>query len=70
MMTTIYVALLNEGVDVWRPVDAVPTGQNAYRILGEVPALEEWEFPPGSTVRCESKVLSGGETRLIAVASV
>ena len=66
---TIYVALLDEGVNVWRPVAAeqLPTG-NFRILLGEVnPEIERWEFPPGSVVRCESRKLSEGVT-LVAVA--
>ena len=65
-MTTIYMPLLNEGVDVWRPVNATHVGSDQYRIDDETPSEEEWAFAPGSIVRCEMKTLSGGE-RLTAV---
>ena len=68
-MLTVYVKLLNEGTVVFRPAQAERIGQNAVKLLpvadynqGE----EEWEFPPGSTVRCESRVLEG-ERNLVAV---
>lgn len=67
-MTTIYVALKDEGVDVWRPVEAVSEGERVYRLAGAAaPADETWEFPPGSRVRCEWRDLSEGRA-LVAVA--
>jgi hypothetical protein len=65
---TIYVALLDEGVDVWRPVEAQREG-NFYRIVGSVPEPEKWAFDPGSLVRCEQRELSEGPT-LVAVEAV
>jgi hypothetical protein len=64
MSEQIYVALLDEGVHVWRPVQA-------YRIQGSVYIIERsddydasaetWEFPPGSTVICEHRQTSAGD---------
>jgi hypothetical protein len=65
---TIYVALLDEGVDVWRPVEAQREG-NFYRIFGSVPETEKWAFAPGSLVRCEQRELSEGP-ELVAVEAV
>jgi hypothetical protein len=60
-METIYVALADEAVDVWRPVEAVSEGGSIYRI-GDPAARphEAWEFPPGSRVRCERRDLGEG----------
>ena len=67
-MTTIYVALKDEAVDVWRPVEAASEGGSIYRIAdGAEPADETWEFSPGSRVRCEWRELSDGRA-LVAVA--
>ena len=66
---TIYVELLDEGVDVWRPVDAEPLGDGRYRLLGAPdydPEIETWVFPPGTVVQCEARYLSGGPA-LVAV---
>lgn len=66
-MTTIYVALMDEGVDVWRPVEAVSEGESIYRLADDAaPADEAWEFSPGSHVRCEWRELSDGVV-LVAV---
>jgi hypothetical protein len=65
---TIYMRLLDEGVDVWRPVQAEPRSDGSYVVLGPVPADEEWEFAPRTIVRCEPKMLTEGKT-LVAVAN-
>lgn len=52
--TTIYVALLDEGVYCWRPVRAVKLGEGIFRISEQaIPEEEVWEFRPGEIVRCE-----------------
>jgi len=50
----IYVALLDEGTDCWRPVQAVQIRQGVFRIIEQViPEDELWEFRPGDTVSCD-----------------
>lgn len=67
---TVYVALLDEGVDVWRPVPAAHIGDDVYRLSADpVPEEEQWAFEPGTVVRCEWRLLSDGET-LVAVERV
>lgn len=56
---TVYVRLLDEGTDAWRPTAAVELGKNEFLLLGPVPSGEFWEFPPGSSVCVEWKTLSG-----------
>ncbi len=58
MSEVIYVALLDEGVPVWRPVPARLVEDSTFMI--ERPTdydadVETWEFPPGSTVICERR---------------
>lgn len=62
-LTQIYVRLLDEGVDVWRPVDAECIGQGRYVITSEAPdpETEVWEFNPGEEVLCRTRALSEGE---------
>jgi hypothetical protein len=67
-MATIFMLLLDEGVEVWRPVDAVLQADGNYCICGIVPDDECWAFPPGAIVRCELRVFSGGEKGLVAMA--
>jgi len=69
MTERIYIPLLNEGVDVWRPVDAQKIGPDIYFIpTDNDPAAqaETWAFPPGSTVVCQPRKTADG-TILAAV---
>ena len=63
----VYVALLDEGVDVWRPAVAEPLGDGVYRLAGPVPDTETWQFAPGSVVRCEQRTFEDGNSVLVAV---
>ena len=69
VVETIYVYLLDEGTDVWRPVEAEQIAGDRYRITGTNldPDDERWQFQTGDIVRCERRKLSGGEC-LVAVA--
>ena len=51
----IYVRLLGECVDVWRPVRAIPIEGNVYRILEQTYDRDQegWEFEPGEAVECQ-----------------
>ncbi|MDD4890992.1 MAG: hypothetical protein PHU85_13810 [Phycisphaerae bacterium] len=65
---TIYIPLRNEGVPVWRPTLGVDLGGDVYRVLPTEhcdPGDEEWEFLPGSVVRCQREI-NAGELLLIA----
>ena len=66
----VYVALLNEAVECWRPVEAQHVEADEYVLSGSVPAGELWEFQPGATVRCREKIFQDGGTGLIAFARV
>lgn len=64
----IHVRLLNEGTEVLRPTKGVLLGSDVAQILATSdydPAIEEWEFPPGSKVKCMSEV-RGGRKLLVA----
>lgn len=67
-MRTIYMPLLDEGTDVWRPVDAAPVEGQIYRVEGKIPLDEVWAFPPGSIVVCEQRELASGESGMTAIA--
>lgn len=69
---TIYIRLLNEGTDVWRPVSATKIDNNIYRIeMTDQHEFEEenWEFEPNTLVYCEKKVLMDKEC-LIALNTI
>lgn len=63
----IFVELLDEDVDVWRPVMATIEGAGTFRLPTERLADETWAFAPGALVRCEARLLEGTE-QLVAVA--
>jgi hypothetical protein len=68
---TIYVALEDEGVAVWRPVAAAWVAGDLYRILSansDHPE-ETWEFDRGDLVRCADRTLSSACVK-VAVARV
>ena len=71
MLTTIYVRLTNEVINVWRPVLAEDIGSASYRLTLDqaVPQDEVWEFLPGQGVKVEKRELSEGEV-LVAVEEV
>lgn len=64
---TVYVRLLDEGVGVWRPVEAART-ETGFEILAtdHDPDAETWEFVPGQVVHVESRSI-GGQSVLAAV---
>ena len=50
---TIYVKLEDEGIDVWKPVNAEVLDKGRFRILGVeggIPESEIWEFQPDQLV--------------------
>lgn len=58
----IFVSVLDEGVDVWRPVLATPVSDSIYRIC-EQPYdrnAETWALEPGALVTCELVGMDGG----------
>jgi hypothetical protein len=69
-LATVYVTLRDEGVDVWRPVQAEHAGGDLYRLTGEPPDDEVLAFAVGDVVHCQLRTLSGdgvrGEPVLVA----
>jgi hypothetical protein len=68
-MITVYVKLLDEGTDVWRPTQAEPFGGMIAKLLPTPdydPQDEHWEFPPKSFVKYESRIL-GGKRAFVAI---
>ena len=69
-LINIYVALLDEGVAVWRPVKAKRIRNNIYQVAeAEIPEDENWEFGPGSVVHCKQKTFADGIVGLVAYKS-
>ncbi len=68
MVTKIYVALTDEGVDCWRPIDAERLQENIFRIIGTPPPDEQWQFSCGEVVRCENRRFDGSDAlELVAI---
>ena len=68
----VYVQLLREGTDTWRPTLGERLGPATYRLLPTPnydPDDEVWEFLPGTLVECEERTLSAGRV-LVAVRRV
>ncbi len=61
-MQQIYVRLLDEGTEVFRPAEAEPLPDGCFKLLpteGYDPEDEKWEFPPGSIVRAHQQKRDG-----------
>lgn len=59
----VFVRLLHEGTYVLRPTLATACGDMRFRLIRPDdydPDDEQWEFPPGSMVKCRVEALSGG----------
>ncbi|PXW87826.1 hypothetical protein C8R34_10974 [Nitrosomonas sp. Nm84] len=62
MNIILYVRLLNEGVEVFRPVSATQVAPNVFVLDGADsydPEDEEWEFPPGSRISTVERMMEG-----------
>lgn len=62
----IYVALLDEGVDVWRPIEAQHLHDNVYLIVSQPydRGIERWQFEPGDRVR--TQIVASSDGRVLA----
>ena len=70
MIVTIWIPLLDENVDVWRPVQAQVLASGGYQIVSQKDDDDEhWAFATGRVVECEER-FSEGETCLFAVSLV
>ena len=66
MTITIYIRLLDESVDCWRPTSADQHGE-VFVVLGPTPDDEHWEFQPGARVLCRKQTFEGDDhERLVA----
>ena len=62
----IHIALLGEGVDVWRSVQAEHLHGDVYRVLSQAydRSTESWQFEPGDDVLCE--MIESSDGRILA----
>ena len=65
----IYVALLDEGVDVWRPVEAEHLHRDVYLIVSQPydRETEAWQFEPGDRVR--TQLIDSSDGQILAAIS-
>lgn len=67
--TQVHVRLLDEAVDVWRPVRARALSEHLFRLSEDPrPDDERWSFAPGDAVVVERRRGDDGAEVLIAVA--
>jgi hypothetical protein len=66
----IYVALLDERTPAWRAVPAEEVAEGEFVLGGTIPEDEQWEFTPGTCVRCVERTFSDGSRGLVAVERV
>ena len=66
METVIYMPLVGEGTDCWRPVRAVQITEDVFEVIDHIPPDESWKFAPFSRVRCRRRTFTGGESGLEA----
>ncbi|MFB3815277.1 MAG: hypothetical protein ACE14L_14320 [Terriglobales bacterium] len=67
MSEVIYVPLLDEGTDCWRPVHAEHVRDDVYEItVDREPKGERWQYPPHALVRCREHMFQDGAKGLIA----
>lgn len=62
-----YMELLDEGVQVWRPIWVESLGSGTYRVIGPVPDGETWASPPGALVSLQWHVFNRSEAGNVAV---
>jgi len=68
IVAQIYMPLLDEGVPVWRPVEALQVRDDIYRVVSADSGFpsEQWQFSTGSLVRCKSHTFADGVIGLAA----
>ena len=69
-MEMIYIKLLNEGVNAWRPVAAEKISQDVFRIVEPQKSDEEWEFSSGKMVRCTTHMFADNKEGLVAIEEI
>jgi len=66
-MKQAFVRLIDEGTDVYRPIEVIALGAGNYEVIGpNAPDDEVWEFPLGSIVTLSEVTTFSGETLLVA----
>jgi hypothetical protein len=65
LLLLLYMPMLDEGTDVWRPIAAQPLGHSMAQVCSETPDDESWQYPTGARIVYEERELSGGPTLVV-----
>jgi hypothetical protein len=68
MEKTIYMPLVGEGTECWRPVCATQVSSDIFEVVDKIPEGESWAFAPFSRVCCQDKVFADGQAGLVIFA--
>src|SRR5205823_10364611 len=68
MEKTIYMPLVGEGTECWRPVQASQVGKDIFEVVEKIPENESWAFAPYSRVRYRDKVFADGQVGRVVFA--
>lgn len=63
----IYIPLLNDETQSWRPVEAERVGTNTYRVVAFKPEDEEWPVTTNDIVQCKLQKFSDGTQGLAVI---
>lgn len=66
MESVIYMPLVGEGTDCWRPVRARKISEDIFEVVDAIGAGESWAFAPGSRLKCREHIFTTGESGLVA----
>src|ERR1700676_392992 len=66
METVVYMPLVGDGTDCWRPVRAQSISEDIFEVIDHIPSGESWKFAPFTRLRCRNRTFTGGEAGLEA----
>lgn len=55
VLENVNIEVLEDGLRVWKPVQAVVLASGLHRLLTDASDGQDWILPSGSTVRCEPR---------------
>lgn len=67
MKNEIYIKLLEEGTDVYRPVISESISENIYVVGQKMNNEEQWEFEPFDIVEVQEHKFQDGTISLVAI---
>ncbi len=69
---TVYIKVLNERTEVWRPVECINQDDFIFLIPNDtkVPDTETWQFQPGARIQCGVRELTSNRKIIVAYSLV